>query len=429
MSARARSAGRPNRTGRTGRIGPADDPGRTGRTGRMSSADGAGSAAGTVRRWAGELLAHRDCGSVESTLWQAVAVLRVLSLIYVTALNVLDMSHVAHPGLAWACTAVMVGWTVVATAGYARPALRRWPLMTADLAVACLLVLATIWIEPAARIAAGEPTYPSTWVAAAVLAWAVRGGPFAGFVAAAVVAAADAVERGGAVTGVSDNVVLLVLAGTVAGYAARLARRTEVALAETVRVASATAERDRLAREIHDGVLQVLALVQRRGAEIGGAAVELGRLAGEQEDALRSLVASTPRQAGRGDLVDVRESLRALTRAPHRHLAAPATPVLLESAVAGELVAATTAALHNVDTHVGERAPAWLLVEDTGDAVVVTVRDEGPGVRPERLAEAAAAGRLGVAQSLRGRLAAVGGSVAITSEPGQGTEVELRVGR
>ncbi len=49
-------------------------------------------------------------------------------------------------------------------------------------------------------------------------------------------------------------------------------------------------ERARLARAVHDGVLQVLALVQRRGAELGGDAAELGRLAGEQEAALRSLI-------------------------------------------------------------------------------------------------------------------------------------------
>ena len=55
-------------------------------------------------------------------------------------------------------------------------------------------------------------------------------------------------------------------------------------------VEAASRERERLARDIHDSVLQVLALVQRRGAEAGGAAAELGRLAGQQEAALRALM-------------------------------------------------------------------------------------------------------------------------------------------
>lgn len=42
---------------------------------------------------------------------------------------------------------------------------------------------------------------------------------------------------------------------------------------------------------LHDSVLQVLALVQRRGTEVGGEAAAIGRLAGEQEAALRALIA------------------------------------------------------------------------------------------------------------------------------------------
>jgi signal transduction histidine kinase len=47
----------------------------------------------------------------------------------------------------------------------------------------------------------------------------------------------------------------------------------------------------------------------------------------------------------------------------------------------------------------------------------------------DRLARAADEGRLGVAQSIRGRIAELGGTVRIDSTPGQGTEVELTVPR
>jgi hypothetical protein len=81
------------------------------------------------------------------------------------------------------------------------------------------------------------------------------------------------------------------VASVAIGYVVEVARASERTLARALRIDAATRERERLARDIHDSVLQVLAMVQRRGAEIGGEAAELGRLAGEQEVALRTLVA------------------------------------------------------------------------------------------------------------------------------------------
>jgi signal transduction histidine kinase len=59
--------------------------------------------------------------------------------------------------------------------------------------------------------------------------------------------------------------------------------------------------------------------------------------------------------------------------------------------------------------------------------VLVTVRDDGPGLPTGRLADAEAEGRMGVALSIRGRLLDLGGSAELSSVRGQGTEVELRV--
>jgi signal transduction histidine kinase len=50
-------------------------------------------------------------------------------------------------------------------------------------------------------------------------------------------------------------------------------------------------------------------------------------------------------------------------------------------------------------------------------------------VPPERFTRAEQQGRLGVAQSIRGRIGELHGTVRITSAPGQGTEVELSVPR
>ena len=64
-----------------------------------------------------------------------------------------------------------------------------------------------------------------------------------------------------------------------------------------------------------------------------------------------------------------------------------------------------------------------------GDEVVVSVRDDGAAMPPGRLDEAAADGRLGVAASILGRVRQLGGTAAVESAPGGGTEVEMRVPR
>jgi signal transduction histidine kinase len=152
-------------------------------------------------------------------------------------------------------------------------------------------------------------------------------------------------------------------------------------------------------------------------------------LAGEQEAALRALIATGPRTPGTGGVTTDLRPLLSPYAGTAVTVAAPADPVPLPAHAAREVGRAVGAALDNVTAHCGPDARAWVLVEDEPDAVTVTVRDEGPGIIEGRLAEAAAQGRLGVAQSIRGRIADLGGTVTITSTVGAGTEVELRIPR
>jgi signal transduction histidine kinase len=180
---------------------------------------------------------------------------------------------------------------------------------------------------------------------------------------------------------------------------------------------------------VHDGVLQVLALVQRRGAELGGEAAGLGRLAGEQEAALRALIRSQDTVAAvpTGDL-DLATELARLAAVRRVSVAGPDVPVLLPAATVAGLVAAVAACLDNVAVHVGDDAPAWVLLEELPDRVEVTVRDEGPGIPEGRLAQAEGEGRLGVVGSIRGRLADLGGTATLATGS-FGTEWELSVPR
>ncbi|MFG2013833.1 MacS family sensor histidine kinase [Actinomadura geliboluensis] len=376
---------------------------------------------------------------LEVALWRAVAVYRGLALVYAAIVIAMNFDGYAHPAAGWAVLAVMTAWTAYAVAAFGDPRRRGWPLLAADLAVAAASILATAWVETAANIAAGRPTLPVSWVAAAVLAWAVAGGRRLGLTAALVLAAANllvhaiAGTSGGIGSTTFNGIVLLVLAGLVVGHVVRLAREAEARLARAVELESANRERERLARRIHDSVLQVLAMVQRRGGELGGEAAELGRLAGEQEAALRALIGTAPavpaRDAGAADAdADLRPLLTAHASTSVT-VSTPATEVRLPAHAAREVAAAVAAALDNVRRHCGDGARAWVLLEDGADGVAVSVRDDGPGLPPGRLDEAASDGRLGVAQSIRGRVADLGGSVAIASAPGEGTEIEMTVPR
>jgi signal transduction histidine kinase len=103
--------------------------------------------------------------------------------------------------------------------------------------------------------------------------------------------------------------------------------------------------------------------------------------------------------------------------------------VLLPAAAARAVGSATRAAVDNVCRHAGDGAHGWVLVEDDGAAIRVSVRDDGPGFVNGRLTDAEAAGRFGVSQSIIGRMRDIGGTATVTSAPGQGTEVDVRVAR
>lgn len=361
-------------------------------------------------------------------MWRAVAIFRILTLAYAAVL-ISRYHHVyAHPDGGFAVLGVMTAWTVVTAAAYATPRGRNPWLICADVAVTALVVLSTRLVDTAGHIDAGAPTLPVTWVAAPVLASAIAGGPLGGLAGAAVIAAAVIGERGAVTGSTFGSTVLLLIAGGVVGYFVRFGLRAEAALERAARHEAAVAERERIARDIHDSVLQVLALVSARGRDLGGEAAELARLAGEQESALRAVVSGAWVRPPAGGLLDLAGLLEPLGGS-RVTVSCPAGAVLLADEAARALAAATGEALDNVRLHAGADARAWVLVEDDAAAVTVSIRDDGNGFAEGRLAEAEAAGRLGVAQSIVGRLRDVGGKACLTSSPGQGTEVELRVSR
>ncbi|MHA6759312.1 MacS family sensor histidine kinase [Streptacidiphilus sp. PAMC 29251] len=379
--------------------------------------------------------------SVELPLWRAVTAFRLLTLLYAVGRYAVDSDRYAHPAAAWAYMAVLGVWTFATVPQFASKERCTWWWLYADLVLVVVGILLTRGFDGITDVDAGGVTMPTVRAAATVLGFSVMGGWRPAALAGLVIGIANIGERGRVTSANVHNIVLLMLAGVAIGYVVQLARASEQTLARALEIQGATRERERLARDIHDGVLQVLAMVQRRGAEVGGEAEEIGRMAGEQEIALRALIAEglapnpsyeAPRRPLHEPEPGVPQDLRALLTplaGARVTVAAPGTPVLLPGRAASELTAAVGAALDNVRRHAGEAAQTWILVEDEPDAVVVSVRDDGPGFAASRLGEAEQEGRLGVSQAIRGRLRDLGGTAEITSAAGQGTEVELRVPR
>src|SRR5918912_106344 len=195
----------------------------------------------------------------------------------------------------------------------------------------------------------------------------------------------------------------------------RLALKRDAERAARIR----TEERADVASRVHDSVLQTLALIQRHAEEPR----RVASLARRQERELRGwLYADQPV----GD--DTSSLLAALSAA-----AADVEElygVRVEIASAGDappdntLVLAAREAMTNAAKFAGvEEIDVYAEVSD--EEIAVFVRDRGAGFDPATFPE----DRHGIRESIRGRLERAGGAALVTSTPGGGTEVELRVPR
>lgn len=382
---------------------------------------------------------------------------------YVIGVNLADDRHPVL-GVVGAA-AILIVTAVIAWLGVTGRA-HRPSIVAADLAVCVLLTLFTRVVQTPTQYSGGTLTLTTVWAAGPVIEWGLVGGWSAGVIAGLVQFAASAVVRGDWHDGHTlTNGALLVIVGGVAGYVSRLTVRAERELASAAARQAALSERERLTRSIHDGALQVLGLVHRTGRDSGEPWQPIALAAAEQEVALRNLMttaagAGVPRdrldgsagspshepveigkhgqrrdgrygdadELGEPDDVDLGRLL-AVLRTPAVTVSVPGYPIELDGESAGELHAIAVAALHNVTQHAGSTAHAWVLLEDAGTDLLLTIRDDGAGMPADRLAEAERLGRLGVSGSIRARAVALGGTVQITSALGAGTEIEVTLPR
>jgi signal transduction histidine kinase len=179
-------------------------------------------------------------------------------------------------------------------------------------------------------------------------------------------------------------------------------------------------ERAEMAARIHDSVLQTLALLQRDA----GDEQRVRSLARRQERELRRWLYGS----GYGDAHTLADALvEAAADVEEAHAArievASSGDAPLDEPL-GQLVLAAREAMANAAKH-SRADEISVYAEVEADAVAVFVRDRGVGFE-----RAAVAGdRRGLADSVEARMQRAGGSATITSAPGEGTEIELRLPR
>ena len=226
-------------------------------------------------------------------------------------------------------------------------------------------------------------------------------------------------------------------------------RRTREELARSQHEAGVLAERARLAREIHDTLAQGLSsiVLLGRAAEQsladGDAATASGRLALVQQtaadnlDEARSFVRglSSPQLEGSSlvgalrRLCDKTEAAASASGAAlHCRLEVDGEPQELPQSVRVTLLRAAQASLANVREH-ARAATAVVSVAFLGSEVTMDIYDDGAGFDPSAPASAsgAADGSGYGLRSLRERIAALNGSLAVESAPGEGTVVAIRL--
>ena len=376
------------------------------------------------------------------TILRGLAAFRWLAWLWMAAVLVLARGNLVAPTTA----GVLVGAAGLVTLWLT------WLLVTAphrlvrgstvgvEVGVGVALQLADGFVYASPHVFTTQQPLGVAWPIAGVLAAGVALGPTVGALTGVLVGAARAASSILHVVPAPDpwigpltpeqglslvtTTVLYAVAGGVAGHATRLLARAEERLSRAERTVAALEAREDVARRLHDGVLQTLAIVERRAED-----PDLARLARDQERDLRRYLVDPVSPGGSGGAETPTPTLGAALRAVsdrferrdgvRTEVLVPDDLPELPRAVVEAVADAVGEALTNVGKHArASRVVVYAEPQDHG--VFVSVRDDGVGFDPSEVAEG-----LGLTRSVRGRLARVGGRVEVAAAPARGVEVCL----
>ncbi|HUP86343.1 MAG TPA: ATP-binding protein [Acidimicrobiales bacterium] len=359
--------------------------------------------------------------SVERSVLQGLAAFRWAAWAWMAFVLVVSPGRLVRPWLAYLLVGAALVFTAACTVVWQRNArlLLHPAVVATELAIGgALLVLDGLVRSPGTVFSTGQ-SLGSVWPLTGVISAGVAFGPWGGGVAGLVMGGGryastllNKVTDYGAGRGLSltSTTVFYAMAGAVFGYVYVLLQRAR----EEV---SAVRAREEVARTLHDGVLQTLALVERRATDPA-----LSRLAREQERDLRAYLFGDREAAP----TDLGASLRMAASRFEETYGGLVTVLVPDDLAAPkpEVVDAVTGAVGEALTNAGKHGPASrvvVFVEEGDDGrLFCSVKDDGPGFDASRTDEG-----VGIVRSIRGRIEGIGGRVDIASAPGDGTEVRL----
>ena len=396
---------------------------------------------------------------MERSIWNGLAVYRWVAWTWMATVLVLARGALTRPiiafGLVFAALAVTVWLTALSQRDHrllARPL-----SIGIEVGVGLSLQLADGFVYRSPHVFGAEQPLGVAWPISGTLAAGIALGPIGGILTGVLLGAGRAVTSivnappippdeielflgltPAWVLSITTSTVMLAMAGGVGGYVVDLIRRTESRAIQAERALARASAREDVARELHDGVLQTLAVVERRTDD-----PQLSRLAREQEQELRQYLFGVPDSpaVGAGAFGD---ALRHVARRGDRtfgirvEVLVPADLPEPDRSVVDAVAGAVGEALTNGAKH-GHAERIVIYAEPVDDGGVATpetsgsdgaevpclfvsVRDDGEGFDPDTVAEG-----VGLPRSIRGRIAEVGGDVEVASSPGRGAEVRITV--
>jgi signal transduction histidine kinase len=378
---------------------------------------------------------------VDRTLPAGLSVFRWLAWAWMATVLFFDRSSLDRAWLAYLLVALALVVTAADSLLLARApelVLRPGPIAV-EVACGCALFLGGGLAFAHGAAFASSQSLAVAWPLAGVLSAGAAGGAAVGAATGVLMGLArmggallngvhpGQLFTGGHLVGTLTPIVLFAMAGGALGYLVTLLRRAETEVADA-------RAREEVARTLHDGVLQTLAVVERRTDDPA-----LAGMAREQQRELRSYLAGpTGTRARRvpGRAVDLVGQLEETAARFERRFGGRVDVVAMDDLprlppeVSNALAGAVGEALTNAGKHGGASRVTVFVEPDEEPAprgfpptrLFCSVKDDGRGFDPDAEPEG-----IGLSRSIRGRITEVGGRVEVSGQLGAGAEVRLWV--